>query len=484
MKVLHVCSELFPLLKTGGLADVTGALPLALSSLGCDIRVLVPGFPAFLNQAEDKTLLVEIGPKFGAHQIKIYQAKVPNTNINLYIIDAHELYDRANNPYVDSNNNPYLDNHLRFALLGYIAKEIALGLDINWRPQIIHGHDWHSGLAFAYLKAQEIATGQKIAGTIFTIHNLAYQGTFPASVFRDLELPEHFFNINGLEFFGQISFIKSGLFFSDKITTVSQTYSLEIQSPEQGCGLDGLLRNRRYDLHGILNGVDYDVWNPSKDNIISNKYNSNSLAKKAKCKASLQEHVGLEINPNRLLFVVISRLTEQKGINLILQALPEIINRGGQIAILGSGNKELEDAFVVAAKHNPKSIAVQIGYDEEHAHRLIAGGDVILVPSRFEPCGLTQLYGLIYGTLPLVRNVGGLADTVTDSSLENLYEKSATGFVFNNFDADFYTQAIRRAFALYSRKSDWKNVQKCAMSKDFSWQKSAEQYLMLYKQIN
>lgn len=483
MKVLHVCSELFPLLKTGGLADVSGALPIALTPLGCNSRVLVPGFPAFLQKTGDKKLIAELAPKFGAHAIRIYLTQVPNLDITLYIIDAPGLYDREGNPYADQYNNPYEDNYRRFALLGYIARELARGLDNKWRPQVIHGHDWHAGLTFAYLKAEEITTGTKLAGTVFTVHNLAYQGTFPSSVFHELELPEQFLNINGLEFFGQVSFIKAGLFFSDKITTVSPTYSREIQGSEQGCGLDGLLSYRQFDLHGILNGVDPEVWSPTNDKLISNKFSSKSLAGKAKCKAHLQEYVGLDIIPSAPLFVVISRLTEQKGLNLVLQALPEIIKRGGQIAILGSGDKDMENAFVEAAKQNPKSIAVQIGYDENHAHRLVAGGDIILVPSRFEPCGLTQLYGLMYGTLPLVRKVGGLADTVVDSSLENLDDDIATGFVFDTFNTQAYITAVRRAFALYNRKTDWKIVQKRAMTQDFGWTRAANQYLMLYKQV-
>ncbi len=483
MRILHVCSELYPLLKTGGLADVTGALPQALANLGCDSRVLVPGFPAFMQGIHDKHLLIELESKFGAAIIKIYIGTIPHTNIKIYLIDAPELFDRKGNPYADARNQPYGDNYRRFALLGYVAMLIANNLDSSWKPQVVHGHDWHAGLTPAYLKAAELNCKNRLAGSIFTIHNLAYQGSFPSHIFNELELPRQFFDMNGLECYGQVSFIKSGLFFSDKLTTVSPTYAKEIQSTEQGCGLNGLLSSRKYDLHGILNGVDSQVWNPAKDTFIASNYSAKSMAGKLKCKAALQERIGLEVQNDKPLFVVVSRLTDQKGLNLVLSGVSEIIKQGGQIAILGSGDTDIENAFKTLAQANPNRIAVQIGYDEEQAHRIIAGGDVILVPSKFEPCGLTQLYGLIYGTLPLVRHVGGLADTVTDCSLENLADGSANGFVFDAFDVDAFSRAIRRAFALYAKKTEWKRVQKLAMGNQFGWDKAAKQFLALYEQV-
>ena len=484
MRVLHVCSELFPLLKTGGLADVAGALPPALAPLGCDSRVLVPGFPAFMHGVTDKQLLLEVAPKFGATAIRLYLGKVPNSEISLYIIDAAGLFDRPGNPYADSNNNAYYDNYQRFALLGWMAAQLASGLDKAWRPKVVHGHDWHAGLTPAYLKAAELAGGRKLAGSVFTVHNLAYQGVFPPQVLSELDLPHEFMDVNGLEFVGQVSFIKAGLFFADIITTVSPTYAREIQGEEQGCGLNGLLSTRRYNLHGVLNGVDPEVWSPAKDALITKTYSARSMPGKLKCKTALQEHTGLTVQNDAPLFVVVSRLTEQKGLNLVLAGLSEIVSRGGQIVILGSGDAEMEKAFKAAAKAHPQSIAVQIGYDEEQAHRIVAGGDVILVPSRFEPCGLTQLYGLMYGTLPLVRRVGGLADTVTDCSLENLADGTATGFIFDQFEQVAYTKALCRAFALYSRKAEWKQVQKRAMQQEFGWDSAAKQYVELYKQVS
>jgi starch synthase len=316
-----------------------------------------------------------------------------------------------------------------------------------------------------------------------TIHNLAYQGNFPSHIFGYLHLPAHFYDINGVEFHGQCSFLKAGLYFADKITTVSPTYAHEIQDSEQGCGLDGLLRARAQDLAGILNGVDGTVWNPATDPLIAGHYDLRDVAAKLVCKTALQQEAGLAIQDEAPLFCVVSRLTEQKGLHLVLAALPLIVRRGGQIMLLGTGDAALEAAFRAAAAAYPQSVAVHIGYDEQLAHRLIAAADVILVPSRFEPCGLTQLYGLKYGTLPLVRKVGGLADTVVDSSLENLDEELATGFVFDAFDEDGIDAALRRAFALYRRDADWKLVQERGMRQQLGWDAAAGRYLALYEQI-
>ena len=484
MRVLHVCTEIYPLLKTGGLADVAGALPAAQVKAGCDARVLVPGFPALRAGILDQQLVAELAPAFGAESIRLLRGVLPDSGVAAYVIDAPALYDRPGNPYADADNHAYPDNFQRFALLGWIAARLAEGLDPSWQPQIVHAHDWHAGLAPAYLKAAEQASGRKLAASVQTVHNLAYQGNFPSHVFGYLGLPAHFFDINGVEFHGQVSFLKAGLFFADKITTVSPTYAREIQDSEQGCGLDGLLRTRAQDLAGILNGVDDTVWNPATDPLIAGHYDIRDVTGKLACKTALQQEAGLSIQDEAPLFVVVSRLTEQKGLHLVLAALPLIVQRGGQIMLLGSGDAALESAFKAAAAAHPHSVAVRLGYDEQLAHRLIAAGDVILVPSRFEPCGLTQLYGLKYGTLPLVRKVGGLADTVVDSSLENLGDELATGFVFESFDDAGIGAALRRAFALYQRDADWKQVQKRGMQQQFGWNAAAAQYFALYQQID
>lgn len=483
MKILHVCSELYPILKTGGLADVTGALPYALAKLGGDSRILVPGFPAFMDKITDKKLIYSTSNKFGASTINLHYGTIPNSETGIYVIEAKELYNRPGNPYQDDRGIAYPDNYNRFALLGYLAAELAKGIDKKWRPQVVHGHDWHAGLAFAYLRAHELKTGSKLAGSIFTIHNLAYQGTFPKSIFVNLDLPQAFFDINGLEFYGQVSFLKSGLFFADKLTTVSPTYAKEIQSEEQGCGFNGLLSNRKDDLYGILNGVDKNIWNPATDKIITKTYNIRSQAGKLLCKNSIQEQLSLTIQNDAPLFCVVSRLSEQKGLHLLLSELPKILELGGQLVLLGSGDTKLESAFKTYAAKYPRAVSVKFGYDEDYAHKLIASSDVILVPSLFEPCGLTQLYGMIYGTLPLVRKVGGLADTVIDCTLENLMDNSATGFVFESFTPVAFNAAIRRTFALFSRKTDWRRVQKHAMEQDFSWNAPAKQFMLLYKQV-
>jgi starch synthase len=483
MRVLHVCAEIYPLLKTGGLADVAGALPAAQARAGCDVRVLVPGFPALRAGILDQQLVAELAPAFGAHAIRLYRGVLPDSGVIAYVIDAPALYDRPGNPYADANSHAYSDNHRRFALLGWVAARLAERLDGAWRAQVVHGHDWHAGLAAAYLKAAEQAAGHKLAGSVLTVHNLAYQGNFPGHAFRDLGLPAHFFDVDGIEFHGQCSFLKAGLFYADKLTTVSPTYAREIQGSEQGCGLDGLLHARVRDLSGILNGVDDAVWNPATDALIAAPFNTGAMAGKRKCKAALQQEAGLAIEGDAPLFCVVSRLSEQKGLHLLLAAVPEIVQRGGQIMLLGSGDAALESAFRAAAAAQPHAVAVKIGYDEQLAHRIIAGSDVILVPSRFEPCGLTQLYGLKYGTLPLVRKVGGLADTVVDCSLENIADGLATGVVFDTFDGAGISAALRRAFALYKRKADWKQVQKRGMQQQFGWDAAAAQYMALYAQV-
>lgn len=478
MRVLHVCSEIYPLLKTGGLADVAGALPVAQVRGGVDARVLVPGFPALMAGVVDQQLVTELDGG-----MRLLRGAMPDSGLAVYVIDAPALYDRPGNPYADANNAPYADNDRRFALLGWIAAQLAQGLDPAWRPQILHAHDWHAGLAPAYLKAAEQARGQRIAGSVQTIHNLAYQGNFPASAFGALHLPGHFYAADGLEFYGMCSFLKAGLFYADKLTTVSPTYAREIQGAEQGCGFDGLLRQRAGDLVGILNGVDDTVWNPATDPFIPQPYDRNKMSGKRKGKKALQKEMGLAVEEKAPLFCIVSRLTEQKGLHLVLDALPGIVARGGQLLVLGAGDTAFEAQLKAAAAAQPASVAVHLGYDEQLAHRLIAASDVIMVPSRFEPCGLTQLYGLKYGTLPLVRRVGGLADTVVDASLENLHEHLATGFVFDQFDAPGIDAAVRRAFALYKRTNEWEDVQTYAMQQQFGWDAAAAQYLALYEQI-
>ncbi|EJA2551328.1 glycogen synthase GlgA [Serratia marcescens] len=476
MQVLHVCSEMFPLLKTGGLADVVGALPAAQIAEGADVRVLLPAFPDVRNGIPDTVLVAEIdsfagrvGLRYGTYH-----------GVGIYLIDAPWLYDRPGSPYHDQSMYAYPDNHRRFALLGWMACELAKGLDRYWRPQLVHAHDWHAGLTCAYL-----AANGHPARSVFTVHNLAYQGLFSAHHVTELWLPASFYDVCGLEFYGQMSFLKAGLFYADHVTAVSPTYAREITRPEFGYGMEGLLqeRQRQGRLSGILNGVDDKIWDPAHDPRLSTRYDADDLKSKVKNKLHLQKAMGLKVDESLPVFAVVSRLTSQKGLDLVLQALPELLAQGGQLALLGAGDAVLQQAFLAAAADYPEQVGVQIGYHESFSHRIIGGADVILVPSRFEPCGLTQLYGLKYGTLPLVRRTGGLADTVVDCALENLADGTASGFVFDDCDAVALGNAIRRAMVLWSRPKHWRHVQRHAMSVDFGWPVAAKEYLSLYQRL-
>ena len=480
--VLHVAAEMYPLLKTGGLADVVGALPPAQMQLGTDARVVLPAFPSVVAGLTQIEHVADFGPAFGLGNVRLERGVLEPHAIVVYIVRADAFYNRPGNPYLDASHTQYADSDRRFALLGWAAARIAHGADSTWRPDVVHAHDWHAGLAPAYLRAWERTSGVRVPSVI-TVHNLAYQGVFPAAEFGVLQLPADFFSVDGIEFYGHLSFLKAGLFYADRITTVSPTYAREIQTRVQGAGLDGLLRTRTHDITGILNGVDKTVWNPATDTAINTQYSVEKISGKEKCKAALQERMGLARDPDALLFGVVSRLTEQKGIDLLLSALPDIVQRGGQLVVLGTGDPALENGLKYAAAANPQSVAVELGFDETLSHSIIAGSDIVMVPSRFEPCGLTQLYALAYGSLPLVHCVGGLADTVVDTSLENLADEIATGFVFEKFDRPSIVAAVRRAFALKARRPDWKAVVHRAMEQDFGWEASALQYAEVYHEL-
>jgi len=479
MRILHVASEIFPLIKTGGLADVVAALPPALAKRGLDPRVLLPGFPAVINGMIGLKPVTRIGPVFGAAVVSLLVGRLPDSGIKAYVIDAPFLYRRDGNPYVGPDGQDWNDNHRRFALLGWTAAHIASGeLDPDWRPDVVHAHDWHAGLVPAYMAQNPVLK----AGTVFTIHNLAFRGLFPIDCHADLGLPVRKLTPLGIEFHGKISFMKAGLVFSKKITTVSPTYAREIRTPEFGCGLEGVLRDRGNDLSGILNGVDYSVWN-SEDPAIAKPYTAENLKGKKACKLALQSELGLSKESEGPVFAVVSRLTSQKGMDLLLAALPDLLREGAQLAVLGTGDGDLEAGFRYAAAANPDRVAVNIGYDEELSHRFIAGADVLLVPSRFEPCGLTQLYALRYGTLPLVRRVGGLADTVIDATPDNLQSDRATGFIFDDPARHALGARIQEACALYRDDAAWRQVQRRGMLQDFSWDDSAAHYEALYRSL-
>lgn len=480
MKVLQVSAEIFPLLKTGGLADVAGALPAALIAAGCDVRVLLPGFPSIVADMQASTVLAELTSPWG-ERVLLRQGVLGSLGINAYVIEAPQLFCRPGTPYEDVHRQPHHDNHRRFALLGWVAAQLACGLDTQWQPAVVHSHDWHAALTSAYLTFGPIQ-GRRVA-SVYTVHNLAYQGVFAPRYFFDMGLPLEAFSVNGVEYHGQFSFMKAGLYFADHITTVSPTYAREIQTSEQGCGLDGLLRSRSNDVSGILNAVDDAVWNPANDPAIAFAFDAKKPAGKARCKAALQQELGLTVQNDAPLFGMVSRLTEQKGLHLLLGVLDELVACGGQLVVLGTGNAALESAFRAKAAAHPQAVSVRIGYDEAYAHQIFSATDVTLVPSHFEPCGLTQMYGLKYGSLPLVHRVGGLADTVVDCSLEDMAAGSANGFVFTEFSTQALERAIRRAFALYARPAEWRAVRQRAMLQPLGWDTAAAQYVALYRHL-
>ena len=480
MRVLHVGAEIFPLVKTGGLADVLGALPQALIGQGADVRLLLPGLPAIADAVLHQKAVCQIGPAFGAGRVTLRLGRMPYSHVPVYVIDAPYLYRRDGSPYQDSAGHEWPDNVQRFALLGWVAAHLAAGeFDADWVPDVLHAHDWHAAMACAYVAAHPPTR----AATVFTVHNLAYQGLFPSGDFNLLGLPSRFMASTGLEFHGQLSFMKAGLKFARRITTVSPTYAREIATPEFGFGLDGVVRGRGADVSGVLNGVDGAIWNPATDSSLAQRYSAQEPAGKARCKEALQRELGLPGRAEAMLFGAVSRLTSQKGLDLMLAVLPGLIKRGGQFVLQGAGEPVLEAAFLAAAKAHPGQVAVRIGYDEAFAHRLIAGSDAIVVPSRFEPCGLTQLYGLRYGTLPVVRRVGGLADTVVDAGEAAVASEQATGFVFDAATPAALDAALQRAAAAFARQALWRGLMRRAMAQDFSWQGAAAQYLALYKSI-
>ncbi|MCM8625439.1 glycogen synthase GlgA [Accumulibacter sp.] len=480
LRILHVAAEIYPLVKTGGLADVVAALPPALAARGLDVRVLLPGMPGILSGVIEQKRIIRFGPVFGAAIVTLRLGRLPDSGLPAYVIDAPFLYRRDGNPYLGPDGRDWRDNHRRFALLGWIATHLAGGeLDRSWSPEVVHAHDWHAGLAPAYI-AQNPALN---TATVFTIHNLAFRGLFPLDHHGDLGLLISGPDQSALEFHGQLSFMKAALVHSKRINAVSPTYAREICTPEFGWGLDGLLRDRGGHLSGILNGVDYSVWNPATDPALPRNYSASNLRAKKVCKLRLQADLGFAGRSKAPLFAVVSRLTSQKGMDLILAALPELLAEGGQLVVIGSGDADIEAGFRVAAAAHPESISVHLGYDDALAHRMIAAADILFVPSRFEPCGLTQLYALRYGTLPLVRRVGGLADTVIDATPDNLRAGTANGFVFDDASSRALAARMADACALFRDGPAWRQLQRRGMAQDFSWADSAVRYEALYRSI-
>jgi len=479
LRVLHVAAEVFPLVKTGGLADVVAALPVAQAEQGADVRLLLPGYPAVIEAVQGARAVIDIGACFGALRVRLLLGRMPGTALPVYVIDAPYLYRRAGGPYQAPDGEEWPDNLQRFALLGWVAAHLAADdADPAWVPDIVHAHDWHAAMACAFV-AEHLATQ---AASVFTVHNLAFQGLFPMHDWPLLGLASRLMSPAGLEYHGQLSFMKAGLKFADRITTVSPSYAREIATHEFGCGLDGVIRGRGAAVSGILNGIDEAVWNPATDPAIAQRFDAERLAGKAACKRALQAELGLQPDADALLLVVVSRLTAQKGMDLLLAALPELLPQGVQLAVQGTGDPALEAAFRMAEQAHPGRVQVHIGYDEARAHRLVAGADMIAVPSRFEPCGLTQMYGLRYGTVPLVRRVGGLGDTVVDADEANLAAGTATGVLFDAATPRALLQAVSRALALRRAGGPWQAVMQRGMSQPLAWGQPAREYLALYGQ--
>ena len=478
MKILFASSEAHPLIKTGGLADVSGALPRALRDLGHDVRLILPGYRPILNRGNDLTPVAALTSAHIRGPARLLEGRLPETRVVTYLLDAPAYFDRPGNPYVAPDGRDWRDNAQRFASLARVVVQVAMNqAQLSWQPDLVHCNDWQTGLVPALL-----AGVANRPATVFTVHNLAYQGLFSWSEYQTLNVPAAWWSPHALEFYDKFSFIKGGLVFADWITAVSPTYAQEILTPAYGCGLDGLLNHRADRLVGILNGVDYHVWDPAHDALIPFTYTAESLAGKARNKTDLQGEVGLAQSPQLPLLAHIGRLVEQKGTDLLLEALPELMERDLQLVILGTGDAVLEKALQAAAQRYPGRVAVAATYNEALAHRIEAGADIFVMPSRFEPCGLNQIYSLRYGTVPVVRRTGGLADTVTDTNTQTLQAGTASGFHFDEPSAASLLAAIDRALQLYPQTTLWQRLIAAGMRQDFSWKRSAQRYLTLYEQ--
>lgn len=475
MRVLSVASEAFPLVKTGGLADVAGALPGALAAQGVEVRTLLPGYPAVLAALPRAKTLHTLQLMGGPARLRAATVG----GLAVVALDAPHLFDRPGGPYNAPDGSDWADNPQRFAALCQAAAAVAHGALGAWRPDVVHAHDWQAGFTAAYLRYGP----QPAPPCIFTVHNLAFQGWCPPGLLGTLGLPPESFTIEGVEFYGGISPLKAGIRLADRVTTVSPGYAAEITRPENGQGLDGLLRARGAELSGIVNGIDTAVWNPASDPLLPARYSGAHARRRGRNRAALLGAFGLDATPAGPVFAVISRLTRQKGIDLVFDALPTLLELGGTLLVLGTGEPALEAGARQAQARHPTRVAVRIGYDEALAHLVQAGCDALLVPSRFEPCGLTQLCALRYGAIPVVARVGGLADTVVDANPAALAAGVATGIQFLPVDADGLALALRRAAALLNDAAALGRLQRNAMRAEVGWNGPAASYAALYHEV-
>ncbi|MBP0614142.1 glycogen synthase GlgA [Jiella mangrovi] len=478
MKILSIAAEVFPLIKTGGLADVAGALPSALSGHGCDVTTMLPGYPVVLKAIEAAGAKVEVLPLDDVLGGTARLLAVKLSGMKLLVLDMPELYDRLGGPYTDTAGHDYGDNWRRFAALSKAGAMVAQGAIDGYLPDIVHVHDWQAALTPVYLAA----SNRPRPKTVLTIHNLAFQGNYPSGIFPQLGLPAASWSIEGVEYYGNVGFLKGGLHACDVVTTVSPTYAKEIVTPGGGMGLDGLLLGRGSRLVGIVNGIDTTVWDPEADPAIAAPYSPADMKSRLHNKRALEGEFGLR-RENGPIFSVVSRLTWQKGLDLVAEICDELVERGVRLVVVGSGEAIIEGTFQAAHSRHPDRVGVRIGYDETLSHRVQAGADAILIPSRFEPCGLTQLYGLRYGCIPVVAKVGGLADTVVDANYAAVSAKAATGVIFTSPERDSLLAAVDRTLELYEDAQVWRTMQAAAMKADVSWEKSAALYAGIYRDL-
>jgi len=480
LAILFATSEAYPLIKTGGLADVSCALPAALRELGVDCRILMPAYTSLLEQTNAHPLGKPWLPLAASPPVELYLGTLPGTGVPVYLASCSQLYERGGGPYADAAGNEWEDNALRFGVLSKVGADMAATAEIaGWSPDLVHCNDWQTGILPAYLALRPGGMPPVVAG----IHNLIFQGNFPVHMVPKLELPWASFQQHGIEFFGSLSFMKAALFYADWITTVSPTYADEICTSEYGAGMEGLLSHRRGHLTGILNGIDRNAWDPASDVYIDTNYDTESLDQKSSNTKSLRASLRLDTATESILVGMVSRMAWQKGSDLVLDIAERMWDEPIQFAILGSGDAELERRWRRLARENPGNVAVRNDYDEKLAHQIEAGADLFLMPSRFEPCGLNQIYSLRYGTPPIVRRTGGLADTVTDTTPATLSAGTATGFVFGSADAEGLQACLLRAMLVHRDRDTWEQIQKQAMAQDFGWQTSAEKYLEIYRRL-
>ena len=479
MRVLFVTSEIAPLIKTGGLADVSGALPAALHALGVDVHVLLPGYPQVIKALPQLQFALRFAGFPGLPEANLLSGVLPN-GVPLWVLECPELYQRGGGPYQDAHGVDWIDNAQRFGLLSKIGAVLgSADTPLKWKPDVVHCNDWQAGLTPAYLRFAPAP-----AASVMSVHNLAFQGVFPPQVAGELGLPKEFFQINGVEYYGNLSFLKAGLFYADHITTVSPTYAAEIQGEALGFGLQGLLSHRRADLSGIVNGIDTKEWNPADDHNIAKPYSAKNLKGKEASKLELQKRMGLNVDPDIPLFGLVGRFTYQKGLDMVLEIAPQLASLPAQLVLLGTGDAEMQRAALQLSHRYSGQISAYVGFDEGLSHLIEAGADIFLMPSRFEPCGLNQMYSQRYGTPPIVHATGGLLDTVVDCNEATLADGSASGFVFGSgMAATNLLGAVLRAVVAYHNKKTWHALQRNGMNKDFGWDKSAAAYRDVYERL-